>query len=269
MIRLVFGNLGSGKTLVLVRELKLNRTECVTFSNIDTTLIPNNIKITADMLFKKVVKSVNKKTGAKTYKLAFNKEFWIAVKNELKHFNIIIDEAHIFMGSRDSMSSRNKILSNFLSIGRKLIGGDRTNSITLVSQTDKRVDVNARDLATLISYRRMFYFVTCFKCGYKYSECNETPKIIINCPKCKARITQKNQSNHIVECLEFNNMESYQAWKYFGEKAYFERSFVTDVNKYFDSYQTLQWEDLLGDDLIDTLEDPLDEEPYVDEEGEN
>jgi predicted Zn-ribbon and HTH transcriptional regulator len=259
----------SGKTLVLVRELKLNPTECVTFSNIDTNLIPNNIKITPDMLFKKVVKSVNKKTGVKTYKLAFNKEFWLAVKKEIKHFNIIIDEAHIFMNSREAMSTRNKILSNFLSISRKLVGGDRTNSITLVSQTDKRVDVNARDLATLVSYRRMFYLVTCFSCGFKYSECNDTPKIKTNCPKCKSKVNQDNQSNHIVECLEFSSMENFQAWRYFGEKSYFERSYITDVAKYFDSYSTLQWEDLLGDDLIDTLEDPLEEETDIDEESDD
>lgn len=200
------------------------------------------------MIFKKEIKRY-KKNGEPEYKLKFNKEFWLEAQKKYKNFNVILDEAHILLSSRNSMSTKNKIMMDFLAVIRKIIGGQVENYILYISQLDRRLDIIAREMCNNVKYCRCWFNKTCKECNYTWIENNETPEPLFNCPRCQAKRPEK--TNHLIEVWHFQNINLYESWRVFGLKTYHQRYFITDIEQYFGFYNTLQWDNLLSDETLD------------------
>ena len=114
MIRIILGNVGSGKTAVAVREMCINPTKRKTYSNIQTSL-DNQIDISPEMIIKREIVDYkkNKKTGEKepVYKYALNIEYW---KSITEPCDVILDEAHTILNSRKSQSKTNIVVTDWL-----------------------------------------------------------------------------------------------------------------------------------------------------------
>lgn len=241
MIEIVLGNIGSGKTACAVRELVQNKDGRVTYSNILTKKVKNNIVLKPNMITKVNVDEKGKET------LALNVEFWqqTVKKHKRQGINVIIDEAHIVVNSRRSMSKQNIIFTEFLALLRRVIGGSvGYGKLTLITQLPRRLDSIARDMATLVKFHVCHYIVECSKCGACYSENNEEPEKITHCPHCK-NYKLKTHS-HIIERFHFKNIEEYEKFELFGQKTYHRHYFIGDISDYFSNYDTLQWDNLLS-----------------------
>ena len=246
MIRIFLGNIGSGKTAACVRELMINPTQRYTVSNIITKGIKNNIVIKPEWIVKKDVIG-HKKNGEEIYKLKVNREFWEKLSKKHNTLNVVIDEAHTILDSRRSMSTVSKCMNDWLSLLRRVLGKSPAGygTLTLISQIDRRIDVNARELSTEIRYHMCHYSKRCKKCGLYWGENNETPDPLYTCPQCNS--SRVEQFNFIIEVWHFTSMENYQAWKDFKAKTYYKHYNIMDIEKYFKHYNTLQWENLIVD----------------------
>ena len=161
MIRIFIGNVGAGKTISAVKELVdgLNNPYSLpTYSNIITKekgkySIKNNIMLTRDMLIKKEVVKV-KKDGSQEFKSKFNYEYWINAREKHSEFHVVLDEAHTLFEARSFMSRQNRIMNDFLALIRKVCSNPNTDStLTLISQLDSRLDINARKMCTEVRYQ--------------------------------------------------------------------------------------------------------------------
>lgn len=246
MIKIYLGNVGSGKTACAVREMFMNENHRKTYSNILVDL-PHVIPIKAEMIIKKeqIGEKKNKSTGDLTpiYEYKLNKEFWIEQKDEPK--NIIIDEAHSIINSRRSMSKINIIVTDWLALIRRFLGQTESGygNLIFISQLEQRIDVIAREMCNEIHFHICHYDKVCHKCEYYWTETNETPRQKWNCPACGHQKVIK--CNHRIEVLEFSSMLAYTNWKMFGDKTYYLRYLVTDIENYFNYYDTLQIANML------------------------
>lgn len=249
MIRFMLGKQGSGKTVSMVREIVLNKDNKVNFSNIimKGKSKKKTIVIKRSMIFKEEVIRV-KKSGEKVVKLVLNVDFWKEIRK--KHplgINVILDEAHTLMNSRRSMSKENTIMNDFMALLRRILGdsGEGYGELILITQIGRRLDVNARELATSIHYHVCHYTRTCTKCKFNFKENNEVytkPKI---CPRCGHRTMHK--SDFIIEKWEFDSMEKLDYWLEMGRKTYLKHYYITDIADYFKYYDTYQWENLISE----------------------
>ena len=238
MIKLFLGNIGSGKTLSAVIEItKSNKT---TYSNIITKSVKNNVVISPDMIYNKEIIG-KKKTGEIIYNLSLNEDFWRKKGN----INVVLDEAHSLLNARNSNSKPTRIMLEFLALLRRILGSnsDEYGTLILITQLDRRLDVVARDLATQVRYHICHYRKVCKKCGFYMDENNEMPELIIECPVCNNKFLKK--ENFKIEIYLFNNIENYQAWKYFGKETFYRNYYLTNVEKFFDKYDTFQWDNLM------------------------
>jgi len=255
MIRIFLGNVGSGKTISVVRELVESNSDSnclMTYSNIVTKQkgkfkLNNNITITRDMLIKKdLIRTM--RDGTPIYKSKFNKDFWVEAKNKYKAFNVVIDEAHTVMNARKSMSKQNAVAGDFLALIRKVCNNPNTNAtLTLISQLDNRIDVIAREMATEVRYHICMYEVRCNKCSVYWTEHSEMmdddkPK---KCPRCNHNGLTK--YNHRLIVHYFENMKQYQDWKYTGINSIKKTKMVEGIAEYFPFYDTYQLDDLISD----------------------
>lgn len=246
MIKIYLGNVGSGKTACAVREMFLNENHRKTYSNILVDL-PHVIPIKASMIIKKtaVGEKKNKSTGDTTpvYEYSLNKEFWMEQKDEPK--NIIIDEAHSIINSRRSMSTINIIVTDWLALIRRFLGQAESGygNLIFISQLEKRIDVIAREMCNEVHYHICHYNKVCNSCLYSWDENNETPRQKWNCPECGFQKVTK--CNHRIEVLEFASIIAYSNWKVFGQETFYIRYLITDIEDYFDYYDTLQLANLL------------------------
>jgi thymidine kinase len=102
MIRVHLGGMGSGKTLMTVREMFLNRKRQTYYTNIHTNL-PNTKIINNDMIVSKNVVGTKKRRDGSIeniYEYKLNKEFWQAQEKPLV---VVIDEAHHLFDSRSQV----------------------------------------------------------------------------------------------------------------------------------------------------------------------
>jgi len=246
MIKLYLGNLGSGKTLSCVRDLKINDMGIVTYSNIQTHGIVNNITLkTENILAKEIVKI--KKDGTEIYKYKLNVDFWKAAVKKHKVLNVILDEAHRLYNARKSTTSLNLAISDFLSLLRRVVGEDSgmKGTLILITQLDRRIDVIAREMATQVKYHLCYVTKKCPECDYYFYEHNEVAIQTYRCPNCNHRGLK--DIDFTVYVWTFANMVDFDLWKWNGIKTYVELYQITHAQKYFKLYSTRQWDDLISE----------------------
>ena len=176
MIEIVVGNVGSGKTANSVKELAKNQDDRITFSNITTKKIKNNIPIKIEMIIKKIPKlnAKGEETGSFTDEL--NIEFWEKMRKKYPQgINFIFDEAHTLFNARRSMSKQNVIMTDFLALIRKIVTSSTgKGKLVFISQLPRRIDSIAREMCTLVKFYRCHYYKVCADCGAKHYETNDT-----------------------------------------------------------------------------------------------
>jgi len=242
MIQIILGNIGSGKTATVVRELVKNPTQKTTFSNILTKKIKNNVIINREMIIKKVI---NEKTKKEELKL--NSEYWQKIQEKYGAINVIIDEAHTVLNPRRAMSKINVIMSDFLAMLRRVIGSASSGygTLTLITQLERRLDPIAREMSTNVRFCICHYNKTCKKCYHVWLENNEIAEPKYQCPKCNNIHIIKH--HHRIETFHFHSFRAYEEWKEYGLKTYHKHYFINDIEKFFPYYNTLQWENLISD----------------------
>jgi len=245
MIEIVLGNVGSGKTASAVRDIVLNESNRVTYSNIATKKIKNNIPITKEMLVIKEVLGV-RKNGEEIVKYSFNRAYWEKVIKKQGAINVIIDEAHAVLSSRTAMSKQNRIMTDFLAMLRRILGSNSSGygRLVLITHLERRLDVIAREMATAIKWHVCHYTKTCTKCHISWKETNETPEPVHICPQCETEVIMH---NHIIEVWHFSNMQRFHDFKELGLRTYHRHYIINDIDQYFKFYNTFQWEELLSD----------------------
>ena len=232
---------GSGKSSNAVKWMMTEGRNLKTYSNIVTYGVPNNIPINSSMIIKKEVIG-QKKNGETIFKSELNKEFWMNLNEPV---NVIIDEAHsVLFNSRRAMTKNNIIASDWLAMIRRVLGEASfgTGELILISQLSRRLDIIAKEMTHQIRYFKCHYSKICKKCNTSWNENNEMPEKIWECPRCGSdKITKFNFQN---EVLHFQGIEDFNAWKECGYPSFYSHYMVTDIEKYFNKYNTLQWENL-------------------------
>ena len=246
MIVLHIGNLGSGKTACVVRQMAMDKSPTVYLSNIHAKL-KNCIPLTGDMIVKKEVAKV-KKTGEEQYKFSFNEQFWRDFSQEHKRASVVIDEAHILMNPRKSMHKASIIVQDFVSLLRRFVGQDSAGAgqLILLTQLPRRVDVIVRELATTVVYHRCWFRKKCNKCGRSWREHSDFPQPITLCPACGSWDLKK--YSFLMELWYFRNMDTFLAWRDYREpRLAFRHKVIRDIEQYFNLYSTFQWENMFSD----------------------
>lgn len=239
MIRISLGNVGSGKTASEVREIFHNPLHRKYFSNIITNLKHCHV-LKPEYIIKKIQIGTTK-SGVPIYDYKLNLDFW---KNQKEPLNIVLDEAHAIVDSRRSMSKPNQIITSWQSAIRRIIGATESGygELVYVTQLLYSIDNRVRDLATQIRYHICHFQKTCKNCGASWRENTEMPETIKFCPTCRSINLVKH--NHIIEVFKFVSVANYEAWKFNGVTTFYQRYLIYDIEKYFENYDTLQWENL-------------------------
>ncbi len=245
MITICVGNPGSGKTVSAVRDMMLSQRP--TYSNIKTMSVPNNHMINHEMIIKKdLIKTIKKKDGSlePQYKLSLNVEYWQGLE---KPIDIVLDEAHTIMNPRRSMSKINIIITDWLALIRRAVGSQGSNQghLYLITQLPGRIDVIARDMATQIRHHTCYYVKSCEKCNVSWREHTDIPEPQITCPKCYE--PDLTISDHSILIHYFSSMNNYYYWVDAGQKTYYRKSIIRNVQDYFPLYDTLSWENLMSE----------------------
>jgi hypothetical protein len=251
MICLILGLVGSGKSAVCVREMLTDKTNRTYFSNIIThKSIKNNIIIKPEMIMKKtmIMKPDGKpamKNGVPVYQYSVNKEFWQDAAKKYHGLNIIIDEAHSVLNSRNSASKTTRVVLDWISLLRRVLGSTESGygKLYLVTQIERRLDVVAKEQTTEVRFHMCHYKKICRKCGYSIDENNEVPDPVYVCPYCSKELTK---CHHIIEVWHFKSYIDFIGWKYLGKgKLYYKHYLITDIELVFPFYNTMQWDNLL------------------------
>ncbi len=140
MIIIILGGIGSGKTLTAVKNIVDTRN--FAFTNFRLKNLRGK--------YKRIEYSdvINKDEQNK--KAVVNWGFWSDVKKNYKDYSIFLDEIHNIAHSRRSMSTTNILLSKWLSQIRKILQDSPTNHLFLISQTERKIDVDFKELAQVI-----------------------------------------------------------------------------------------------------------------------
>lgn len=248
MIKIILGNVGSGKTAFAVREMYLNHNNRKTYSNI-TTKIKHQVNISPEMIIKKTqVDTRKKRTGEiePVYEYKLNIDYW---KNIKEPINVILDEAHSIVNARRSMSKTNIIITDWLALIRRVLGQTEQGygELVFITQLSNRIDIIARDMATNVIYTICHYLKTCSKCGTTWQENSELPEPLSYCINNNCRAYSIKKHTHYLELWHFAGMPMYQMWKEWGQKSFYKHYFIKDIEKYFKFYSTLQWDNLFSE----------------------
>lgn len=245
MIEVNLGNVGSGKTASVVRDMVRNEDGKHTFSNIITKGVPNNTVISREMIMQKHTEL--SKANKEITVMKVNVDFWKQAVKKHKSINVVLDEAHTIFNARRGMTKFNVIMTDWLALLRRVLGGSDEGSgkLTLITQLDRRLDIIAREMATKIRYHICHYKKECEKCGAVHLENNESAEKVVRCHACGHRKLKVH--SHVIEVYVFENVDKYEQWKLMDEKTYYDRYFITDIHEYFPYYDTLQWDNLLSE----------------------
>lgn len=187
----------------------------------------------------------SRKTGEKEpiYKQSLNVDFWKEIKEPI---NVILDEAHSIVNARRAMSKTNQIVTDWIALIRRVLGQTEAGvgEMVFITQLPNRIDSIARDMAHQVRYHVCHFMKTCRSCGSSWRENSEMPESIFIC-NCGSTNIKKH--SHSIEVYKFKGMEAYNAYKDFGQKAFYAHYFITDIEKYFPLYDTLQWDNLFGE----------------------
>lgn len=241
MIKLILGNVGSGKTASVVRWMRESKNQRI-YTNIDVKL-GHVIKLKPEMVIKKEQKGM-KRDGTPIYDMKLNEEYWKEERKKYNNISVVIDEAHTFFNPRRSMSKLNIIMTDFLALLRRIVGstGEREGKLILITQLSRRLDVIGRDMATDVEFCVNHYQILCKGCGYCWSETNEVPNKPEKCPNCMSYKLKK--QNDYIEVWGFRDHESYKLWSESGVRNYYSHYLIHDIKSVFGIYDTLQWDDL-------------------------
>lgn len=144
MIICLWGGVGSGKSITVVKEMVDNESDIV-FSNFRLKQPRDKPKIFHHRLkYTDIIKYGEKKKDHRV-----NWDFWDDVRKKYKSYSIYLDEVHNIIHARRSMSSENILFSKFLSQIRKILQDHPTNHIYFISQTLRKIDVDFRELAQM------------------------------------------------------------------------------------------------------------------------
>jgi len=149
MIKIILGNIGSGKTLTAVMHMMRDSNKTI-FTNIKNKL-PNTIPLKYSMIIKQV-EIGKRRDGSPVYNMEVNWDFWKEAIKKYGTFDIYIDELHNIMMSRRGMSRENICLLKWIAQIRKITGSSEHNHLVVISQELSRVDVGLRDLASVLIY---------------------------------------------------------------------------------------------------------------------
>lgn len=238
MIRIYLGKLGSAKTLSAVREIALDRSGRMNYSNIKTDL-PNCTLIKGENIINKIPTGI-KKGGQEIFKYEFNIEFW---NKQKKPLNIIWDEIHFVANSRTSQTGLNRCMSRFLSMGRRITGSDNAGygHFIFIAQTPRTIDINIKELCNEIRHHILFWILQCLKC-HKQVWINSEMKEIETCMFCGS--WKLNRHNFKAQVFKFKDFWYYQGWLDQRLKTYSEKYWIFDVEDYFKHFNTHQIENI-------------------------
>jgi hypothetical protein len=242
MIRIMLGNPGSGKTACMVREMTLNPSHRKTYSNIITNGVKNHVLLTHDMIIKRDVIG-QRRDGTDRVKFSLNADFWKGIKEPI---NVILDEAHAILNARKSMTLGNVIVTDWLSLIRRVLGSNASGygELTLISQLPNRIDCIARDMSTHVRFHRCHFTKRCKKCSASWKENNDTAEPLLTCPICSEPAIER--CEFLIEVWHFRDMTAFQAFMNSGAKTFHKHYLVNDIEKYFPLYHTRQWDNLIS-----------------------
>lgn len=246
MIKIILGNVGSGKTAFAVRDMALAENRRKTYSNIITRL-KHQVTISPEMIIKRDIVDYkkNRKNGSlePVYKSSLNIDYWKSIKEPI---NVVLDEAHTIINSRRAMSKTNIIITDWLALIRRVLGAAETGygELVFITQLSNRIDIIARDMATNVIYTICHYKKECRKCGLVWRENSEMPEEYNICPKCKNYNIKK--CSHVLEVWHFPNISLFKLWYDLGQKTFYKHYYVYDIEAYFPLYDTLQWDNLFS-----------------------
>nr|NIQ16234.1 AAA family ATPase [Candidatus Dadabacteria bacterium] len=206
-ITISLGNLGSGKTATEVKEM-YNNWQFHYYSNIDVNLKNAKIISAKDIIIKEVIGT--KKSGEEITKYKPNKEYWRKIN---KPAVIVIDEAHLLLNPRKSMTKINVGVTDWLALLRKIVSDSKfTGRLVLITQLANRLDNIAVQMATRVKWHICHYTKECDNCRTKYYENSDFPKPLMKCPYCESiNLTKKGFK---VEVWEFPSMNKYKEWQF-------------------------------------------------------
>lgn len=246
MIRLSLGNIGSGKTLAEVREMKINFSGRPTYTNILTS-IPTQLNLKRNMIINKIILGTTKKRSGEVvenFKLEVNEKFW---KKKRSPINLVIDEAHTVLNSRKAMTRQNILMSDWMSLMRRILGGKGKGygDFVLITQFPRRLDVNAKDMCQQVRWHRYMCYKSCQRCRLTWSEDSDMPEQFNYCRRCKCQ--DLNIWNEKIKVFYFVNWLNFEEWRLFNKKQPFKIMMIHGIKKYYGLYDTLQWDDLLSE----------------------
>ncbi len=224
-----------------------NKFQRKTYTNIQTPLLDNVAEINPSMIIKSDIVDYkkNRKTGETepVYKRTLNIDYWKSITEPI---NIILDEAHSIVNSRRSMSNVNIILTDWLALIRRILGQNQSGygELVFITQLPKRIDIIARDMATNIQYCVMHNYKSCKDCGESWIENSEMPETKAICSRCQSLNLKKH--GFTVEVWNFNNINNYYLWSEMRKRTFYKHYYVKDISKYFNLYDTLQWDNLFS-----------------------
>lgn len=143
MIIIIIGGIGSGKTLSVVKEVVDNDNYVLT--NFKLKNIKNYHRLKIGDILKKDDK-----------KFSVNWDFWEKLRSKHERYSIFIDEIHNIIHSRRSMSNVNIQMSKWVSQIRKILADHPKNHLYIISQTERKIDVDFRDLAQIVIVCRKY-----------------------------------------------------------------------------------------------------------------
>lgn len=148
MIKAIIGNVGSGKTLSATKYI-IDR-GLTTYTNYPVKS-DNVIRLKKEYFIQDTV--VGQSRGREVKKLNLNWQYWQqALTDHPQGFDIVGDEWHNVMHSRQAMTKWNTLLSIWMSQIRKIMGSSERHDFVFITQRIDRVDIAARDLLSEIIY---------------------------------------------------------------------------------------------------------------------
>jgi Cdc6-like AAA superfamily ATPase len=143
MIIVIYGKVGTGKTLSAVRMIARMRKKA--FTNFDVKL-PNVKRLNfSDIL--KLHKEKMKSGYEKTVYTGVNWKFWNDASKKNPDFSIFLDETGQFLNSRRSFSNRNVYMGEFLAQIRKVLSDKEDNHLVIITQRLNKIDIDFREMA--------------------------------------------------------------------------------------------------------------------------
>lgn len=248
-IKLYVGKQGSGKTASAVKEIMDAAHYMTTYSNIvPRRKVKNWYTLSKEMIIShKQVDTKRKKDGTTepVFKDELNIGFWQdAVKKHTNGLSVVLDELHNIVGARTSMSKQNIIFNKWMSLIRRMLGSDPQiqGDLIIISQLTRQIDIIAREMAHQVRWHISTYVKTCLQCGFRWQEHSEIPEESRLCPRCSwYRLTK---TNFIIYVYCFESVEQFELFRDFGQKTYFKRYRIMDIERYFGFYDTHQIENL-------------------------